>query len=230
MHLCSLPQDHVGAGHADGKETTQAVQAVAGGQVRRALRHGVEHHRAVRDARGEPPRRCSVGRLLYCSCQKIVEVDDSKADIVEITGDVLVAPPRHGHVVPRRIGGREDVVVREEEDAVFTIHVGGLVALLRRRRCHVQDSTEPVGHAFAAGGIVGDVAAAERESIDSVWGSAESDIGEVRWGRRGVLGEDVGDLFEVVAENVGGRRKRREAGDEHEEQDVQGGVHHGLVG
>jgi hypothetical protein len=78
---------------------------------------------------------------------------------------------------------------------------------------------------FAAVRVAGDVAAAERKSVDSVWGLAEDSGGEVLWGRRDVLGKGGRDLFKVVAEYVGSHREQHEAG-EHEEQDTEEGVHH----
>ena len=56
--LYSRPEGHGEVERAE--ETSKTRQAVAVGQVRRALRHGVEHNRrAVHEARCEPPRPAS---------------------------------------------------------------------------------------------------------------------------------------------------------------------------
>jgi len=239
------PQCKGGVEHAE--ETTQTRRAVSGGHVRRALRHGIEqrHGRAaVHDARGEPPRHRPAGRRLCCPHQQFLKEAESEADVVGVASDVVDAPvapaapaahvpERERRVVAvssRRVGGGEDVVDRVDEDTGANVVVDGTVALLRRRWRRVEHFVEHVGHALAAGGVVDDVAAAERKGVDSIWRMAEGGGGEVRWGRRGVLGEGGGDLFKVVAEYVGGRRRqRREAGaDEHEEQgDSEDDAHHG---
>jgi len=93
----------------------------------------------------------------------------------------------------------------------------------------VEYSVERAGHASAAGGVADDVAAAERKSVDGVWGLAEDSGGEVHWGRRGVLGEGGGDLSKVVAEYVGGRRGQRDAAQHEQKDDAGDGVRHGRA-
>jgi len=116
------------------------------------------------------------------------------------------------------IGARKDVVdgVEDHAGAGAAVVVGGRVALLLLRRCLVQYLVERVGDAVAAGGVVEDVAAAERERVDDVGRLAEDCGGEVQGGGGGVLGEGGGDLFDVVAD-IGGRRGRGETAEQEEE-------------
>jgi len=224
MDLCSHPHGHGGVDHV--QETLQTRQAVAGGQVRRALRHRVhlgKYRVAVQDARGEAPGR-RAGRELRRLHHQLVDAADDEARVVVVAAtagsDVVGVPSRERRVVAvvrRAVGGRrEDVVAGVDQPAGAVVVGGGLVAGLRRRRCQL---AERVVDAVAAGGVVEDVAAAERERVHDVGRLAEGGGGEVQGGRGGVLWEGGGDLFKVVAE-IGGHREQVVEAGEHEEKDA----------
>ena len=214
MDLRSHPQGHGGVDHAE--ETPEARLAVAGGQVGCALRQGVhrrERRAAVHDARGEPPRLRG-GRHLYGLQKQLLLEVDGAPDVAGVAGEGIDVPSREWLVVAVRhrgiVGAREDVVDGVGEHAGAAVVAGGRVALL------LQYHVERVGDAVAAGGVVEDVAAAERERVDDVRRLAEDCGGEVQGGGGGVLGEGGGDLFDVVAD-IGGRRGRGEAAEQEEE-------------
>lgn len=134
MELSTHPEGHGEVERAE--ETSKTLQALAVGQVRRALRHGVEHNRAVHDARREPPRR-RAGRRLDCLHQKFVKEAHGEGNVVGVARDdavvpvapASVVPPREWRVVATSIGGREDVVQRVDEGTAAAVVVRGLVAL-----------------------------------------------------------------------------------------------------
>lgn len=121
MDLRSHPQGHGGVDHAN--EAPETRQAVAGGQVRRALRHGVHRREGpatVHDARGEPPRR-RAGCHVHGIHQQLAYEAGDEADIVRVSGDVLDVPPHERSVVSllRGVGGVDDVVAGVEDRARF---------------------------------------------------------------------------------------------------------------
>jgi len=224
VDLRSHPQGHGGVDHVD--ETPETRQAVASGQVRRALRHGVygrEGRATVHDARGEPPGR-RAGRPFHGIHHQLVDEAGDEADVVGVSGDVLDVPSHKRSVVISLscgVGGVDDVVAGPEDRARF-VGVDVPVALLVRRRCYI----ERLGDAFTAGGGVV-VALAEGESVDDVGGLADGGGGELYGGGGGVLGESGGHLFKVVAEYVGGCRRWPEASKDEEQDAEDDVVHHG---
>jgi len=200
-------------------EALQARQAVAGGQVRRALRQRVDHREvgaAVHGAGREPQRR-RAGRPLHGLDEQLADEADDAAGVV--AGDDVDVPALKGLLLVRGAEGGEGVVVAGVEDgAVDEVRVVPVALQLRRRL--TEYPREGAGHAFGAGGVVDDVAAAERHGVDDVGSLADSGGGEVHRGGGGVLGEGVRDNLHVVTEDVGGRRERcHQHGEDQEEDD-----------
>lgn len=129
-----------------------------------------------------------------------------------MAGDVLVVPSLDWRVIAAVFARRrrDDVVCGVDEDTAVTIVVvGAVVALLRRS---VQHLVSHVADALAAVGLVGDdaddVAAADRECVDDVGGSAEGGSGEAYRGGGGVIWEGDQGGLKVVAQHIGGREER----------------------
>jgi len=193
-----------GVEHAD--ESLQARQAVGGGQVRRALRRGVECRPdgaagAVHEGGDEPggPGGRELGGL-------VEHVTDAGAHRGGVTaGDAQPVPQlEQGAPVSTITSGDEDgAAVGEADEAVVVVHGGGLAAgaaLLR-----VPERAGDAG--AAAGAVVGHVAAAQRQRVHRVGGPglAGGGVGEELRGGGGVAGEAPGQGHQVALVRAVGR-------------------------
>ncbi|BAT09815.1 Os10g0136625, partial [Oryza sativa Japonica Group] len=191
MYLRTHAHGHGGVDHAG--EAAEARQAVAGGQVRRALRqrvHQRERPAGVHDARRKPPR--GAGRPLHRFRQKLLDEAGDEPHVLAVAGDVVDVPPLEGLLVFCGVGRIEKVLEGVDAGAVAVVSPGRVVGDARL----VDQSRERVGDGFAASCVV-EVAAAEREDVDHVGGLAGGGGGVVVRGGGGFVGEGCGHELEV---------------------------------
>lgn len=224
MYLRAHAHGHGGVDPAG--EEAEARQAVAGGQVRRALRqrvHQRERPAGVHDARREPPRLA--GRRLHRLRQQLLDEAGDEPHVLAVAGDVVDVPLVEEHFITI-IGRLEKVLEGVDAGAVAVVSPLRVVGDARV----VDQSRERVGDGFAASCVV-EVAAAEREDVHHVGGLAGGGGGVVVQGGGGFVREGCGHEPEVVAEHaatiVGGghddlERHRHEA---QYEQDADDDIH-----